>query len=125
MRSMRALPLLLAMSLAAVLASACGGKIVVPGGDGGDGGGGSDGGSKTTGVGSAKDCSDADCVMNGDICSCTTLCGGPKLRADCKVHEGGMLICECHYDGGYMGTCSASAGQICSLPDGCCEAYVP
>ncbi len=126
MRSMRAVPLLFALLLSALIAPACGGKVITPGGDGGDGGGGAGGaGGVTQGTGNPKDCPNADCTMNGDVCSCETLCGGPKLRADCKIHDGGMLICECHYDGGYMGTCSSSNGALCGLPDGCCEAYVP
>ena len=50
---------------------------------------------------------------------------GPKLRAECKIHADGMIICECHYSGGYMGTCAPSEGPLCGLPDGCCEVYVP
>lgn len=114
---------ILALCWVTALTAACGGKIIVPGS--GDGGGGSGGGGVGSQSGNPKDCPDAECAMNADICRCDTTCGGPKLRADCKLHDGGMVICECHYNGGYMGTCSQANGLTCSLPDGCCEAYVP
>lgn len=126
MRPKPALLAILALCWASALGAACGGKIIVPGGDGSDGGGGSGGGGVgSQAVGDPKDCAHADCKMVADVCSCETTCSGPKLRADCKMHDGGMLICECHYNGGYMGTCSPSGGALCGLPDGCCEAYVP
>lgn len=127
MASLRGVSAVVALVVTCALAAACGGKVITPGGEGGDGGGGASGGSGTgaAGITNPKDCPTADCETNGDGCTCETMCGGPKLRASCKVHDGGMIICECHYDGGYMGTCSASGGSVCGLPDGCCEAYVP
>lgn len=92
-------------------------------GEGGDGG--CTTGGNGTGGGNPKDCPTANCSQSGDACSCETTCAGPKLRAECKVHPDGMIICECHYNGGYVGTCAPSEGPLCGLPDGCCELYVP
>lgn len=113
-----------------VIACGCGGKIVTESGGaegGGGAGGGAEGGSTSTGNTGTnpKDCPTVTCSQDATSCTCETTCMGPKLRAQCSIHADGTLICECHYSDNYMGTCAPSAGAICGLPDGCCEAYVP
>jgi hypothetical protein len=124
--TMFALPVPLAIAIA--IAGGCGGVVIDSRDDRtGDGGGGSGGGGSGAGNqgGNPKDCPTATCLQDGQSCSCETTCAGPKLRAECKIHADGMIICECHYSGGYMGTCAPSEGPLCGLPDGCCEVYVP
>jgi len=116
---------LLASMASLALLFGCGGMVVVErdGGRGGDGAGGSsnDGGGAQ---GGAASCDDVDCTSNGASCSCETQCMGPVLRADCAMTDDSTVICECHYDGGYMGTCGEVAGSACSLPNGCCTDYL-
>lgn len=111
------------------IAGGCGGKIVTEsrGAEGGGGAGGAEGGATTTsGTGiNPKDCPTVECTQDATSCICETTCMGPHLRSDCSVHSDGMIICECHYADGYMGTCAPSGGPLCGLPDGCCEGYVP
>lgn len=109
----------------ALLASACGGQVLVErggGGDGGDGGGGSTGQPE----GGAASCTAVECSNDGgeSSCSCQTACMGPDLRAECDLQGGGEVVCECHYDGAYLGLCSAGSGSVCGLPNGCCYAYL-
>lgn len=109
------------------LASACGGQVVVDGagshGGGGDGGGDAGGGKAE---GGAASCTVVACTNEGtSSCACQTDCLGPDLRADCHAQETGEIVCECHYDGAYMGLCSALSGSVCGLPGGCCYGYLP
>ena len=101
------------------------GQVVIDGshgrsGSAGQGGTSGDGGSDQGGDGL---CGTADCSGDGTSCSCVTTCPGTKLRADCQ-YKGDTLVCECHKDANYMGTCGESGGPACSLPGGCCEDYL-
>lgn len=109
--------------LSIALAFGCG-KVVTEG-TGNTGGGGSGGSSGHGGgqQGGSGPCSAVDCSSDSTSCSCVTLCLGPKLRADCKMQEDTM-VCECHRDAVYMGTCGQIGGSTCSLPGGCCEQYL-
>ncbi|MFO0591113.1 MAG: hypothetical protein U0441_26445 [Polyangiaceae bacterium] len=121
--------ILCTLLVSAAIAAGCGGKIVTESrGDlGGGGAGGDSGGAGTTTISGTnpKDCPSVSCSQDGTWCTCETTCMGPKLKAKCSFHEDGTLVCECHFNGGYMGTCAPSSGALCGLPDGCCEAYVP
>jgi hypothetical protein len=104
------------------LALGCGGQVIMDregrtgsGGEGGDG----------QGEGGAGSCTDIDCSNEGSSCSCTTSCMGPDLRAECQLKSGGEVVCECHYDGAYMGLCTDFSGTVCGLPGGCCYGYLP
>jgi hypothetical protein len=101
-----------------VLASACGGQVLVDQ----DGAAGDDGGGQ--GQGGAGSCAEVECANQGSECSCKTTCLGPDLRADCKPEQDGLVACECHYDDAYLGTCFSS-GPVCGLPGGCCYGYLP
>ena len=104
------------------LAAGCGGNVITdrPGGD--TGGGGSTG---DEGDGGAASCTDIECTSEGSSCSCTTSCMGPDLRAECELKSAGETVCECHYDGAYLGLCSMPSGSVCGLPGGCCYAFLP
>jgi hypothetical protein len=116
------------LAVALAFPPGCGGKVVVEGG--GDGGSGGDGGGSTTASvtfeppGPAKDCAKIECESGISTCSCRTACMGPDLRADCELKSDGTIVCECHYDGGYMGLCAHFGGALCGLPDGCCLDYL-
>jgi hypothetical protein len=114
----------LGLVISFTVALGCGGNVVMDtgghDGSGGRGGSSPDGGGNPSGAGS---CTEVDCVGNATDCSCETHCGGPVLRAECKK-DGDTLICECHYDGHYMGTCGFIGGSACGLPGGCCVEYV-
>lgn len=127
-------PLVWTVSLALVLAlpAGCGGKVIVDGegsdGRGGDGGAGGDGSSTVTvslePPGNAGNCAVVECTKDADSCSCKTACMGPDLRADCALKDDGNTVCECHYDGAYMGLCAHFGGALCGLPGGCCLDYL-
>lgn len=104
------------------LASACGGQVLVDG-DGDAGGGGATGGGP--GQGGAGSCVEIECSDQGSSCDCQTTCLGPDLHADCELQPTGEIMCECHYDDAYLGTCFAPSGSVCGLPGGCCYAYLP
>lgn len=119
------------LPLAGGLALGCGGIVVVDreGGDGGSGGEGGTTGTNTTTIsfeppGTPWDCPAIDCTTTGTSCSCKTACMGPDLRADCTQKEDGTIVCECHYDSGYMGLCGQFGGPLCGLPSGCCLDYL-
>lgn len=115
---------LFGLVFSAVIASACGGKVVTdrPGGD--EGGGGAGGGEQ--GEGGAASCTVVECSNEGSSsCTCQTSCKGPDLRAECDLGSDGEIVCECHYDGAYLGLCSMPSGSVCGLPGGCCYAFLP
>lgn len=104
------------------LVSACGGQVQVDR-DGDVGGGGDGGGGQ--GEGGAGSCTVVECSEQGSSCSCETSCMGPDLRAECELQADGQIVCECHYDGAYLGLCSTFSAPLCGLPGGCCYAYLP
>lgn len=116
------------LAFAFAIAPGCGGIVVVDrDGDGGDGGGG-EGGSTTitltfTISGNPGGCDVIECEKDVGSCSCRTACVGPDLRAECEVKDDGTVVCECHYNGGYMGLCAHFNNSVCGLPDGCCLDY--
>lgn len=110
--------------LSVSLALGCG-QVIVDG-DGAPGGAGGGGGSDdpTGAGGSAATCTDVSCIGNETSCSCETNCAGPKLRADCDLTDTDTFVCECHYNGNYLGTCGLVGGSACALPGGCCVNYL-
>ena len=110
----------LLLPLTAVLS--CGGKVVVER-DGNEAG--AAGFSDTGENGGGFSCGDVECESDSSSCSCRTNCSGPELRTDCKLSDGKTVICECHFDDAYMGTCGQIGGSLCGLPDGCCLGYLP
>lgn len=115
----------LPLALALAVPPGCGGIVVVDG-DGGDGGGGEHGGTGVTlePPGPAQGCAAIQCEKGVSSCSCRTACLGPDLRADCELKDDGTVVCECHYDGAYMGLCGHFGGSLCGLPNGCCLDYL-
>lgn len=108
----------------------CGGKVVIDreGGRGGGGAGGSANGGSANGGGSAQggagSCQGVDCTGDSAACSCETTCPGEVLRADCKMGGSSTVICECHLDAIYLGTCGQTSDDACTLPGGCCTEYL-
>lgn len=100
----------------------CGGNVVVDR-DGSPGEGGSGGGVSGGSQGAGGICLEVDCEGDNSSCSCVTKCAGPKMRADCK-QDGDTVICECHNDASYLGTCGKVTSSTCGLPDGCCLDYL-
>lgn len=113
---------LLACLVPLALFLGCGGNVVVDR-DGSLGGGGSGGDPSSGSQGAGGLCLAADCEGDDSACSCVTTCAGPKMRADC-TKDGDTVICECHNDATYLGTCGMVGSSACGLPKGCCLDYL-
>jgi hypothetical protein len=101
----------------------CNGSVIVDG-EGGRGGGGSSGSVNGGGSqGAGGPCGSVKCVGDAFSCLCETTCAGPVMRADCEM-DGNTVICECHNEGSYLGTCGQVGESACTLPEGCCTDYL-